>query len=164
MKNTILLMFAENEPGVLNKIFGLIRKKMYNVESVTAYPSNLEGVSRITINLSHTESSKIEQIKRQLKKIVEVSEVIDVTDEPVVSRELALIKVKAKNGHRSEVAQLVDIFRGNIVDVSKKTVIVEIVGSTEKVDSAIELLEDFGIKEIARTGVTTMEREGKVKI
>ncbi|MBD3329139.1 acetolactate synthase small subunit [Candidatus Dojkabacteria bacterium] len=159
MKNQTLLLFAENKPGVLNKIFGLIRKKMYNVESITAYPTETKGISRITINFSGSEKTDITQIMRQIEKVVEVTKVINVTDSPAVKRELALIKVKAKNGHRAEVSQLAEIFRGSIVDVSSETMIVQIVGNTQKVDSAVELLQDFGVTEIARTGVTAIERD-----
>lgn len=158
MQNQTLLLFAENKPGVLNKIFGLIRKKMYNVESITAYPTETKGISRITINFSGSETTDINQIKCQIEKVVEVTKVQNVTESPAVKRELALIKVTAKNGHRAEVSQLAEIFRGSVVDVSKETMIIQIVGNSEKVDSAIKLLEEFGVVEIARTGVTAMER------
>ncbi|MBN2101198.1 acetolactate synthase small subunit [Candidatus Dojkabacteria bacterium] len=157
-KNYILLVFAENKPGVLNKMMSLIRKKMYNVETITACKTETKGISRITLGVSHSEGEIIEQIIRQLQKIVEVTKVVNITESPHVERELALIKVSAKNGNRAEVSDLTSIFRGNIVDVQKDSMIVEIIGSPEKIESAVKILEDFGIEEIARTGITAMER------
>lgn len=163
-KNYVILVFAENKPGVLNKMFSLIRKKMYNVETITACKTETQGISRITLGVSHSEGNIIEQITRQLQKIVEVTKVIDISEKPHVERELALIKVAVKNGHRAEVSDLANIFRGGIVDVSKESMIVEIIGSPEKIESAIKVFKDFGILEIARTGITAMERiNGKVR-
>jgi len=158
MKNSTLIVFTENKPGVLNKIAILIRKKMYNVESITAFETETSGITRITLNIRHKDAEKIDQIRKQILKIVEVKTVVNVTDKPSVARELALVKVAVGNGKRAEVSELVHIFRGNIVDVSKGTMIVEIVGSTEKIESAIQVLSEFKILEIARTGVTAMER------
>ncbi|MGD9129516.1 MAG: acetolactate synthase small subunit [Candidatus Woesebacteria bacterium] len=158
VKNYTLIVFAENKPGVLNKVTMLIRRKMYNVETITAYKTETPGISRITINVNDQESSKVEQIVRQLKKIVEVTEVINVTNQKPVVRELVLIKVKTNNGSRAQVSQLANIFRGNIVDVSQDSMVVEITGNPQKVESAICVFDDYEILEIAGTGITAMER------
>jgi acetolactate synthase-1/3 small subunit len=158
MNHYILLVFAENEPGVLNKISSLIRKKMYNVETITACETEKAGITRITLGVSHKEGENIDQIIKQLAKIVEVVRVVDITNKPQVNRELAMIKVDTVDGNRAEISDLANIFRGNVVDVSKESMIVEIVGSPQKIESAITIFSDFGILEIARTGITAMER------
>lgn len=158
MKNYTLIVFAKNRPGVLNKITMLIRRKMYNVENITAYKTETAGISRITLNVNYDESTKIEQIVKQLQKIVEVVKVVDVTDKAAVMRELVLIKVKTANGSRAQISELTNIFRGSIVDVSKDSMIVEITGNPKKIDSAIAVFAEYQILEIAGTGITAIER------
>jgi len=159
MKNYTIVLFARNKPGVLNKITMLIRRKMYNVETITAYKTETRGVSRITINVNYDEKTDVDQVVKQLQKIIEVEKVIDVTNKKPVARELVLIKVKTTNGSRAHVSELVNIFRGSVVDVSSNSMIVEIIGTPSKIESAVKVFGEFKILEIAGTGITAMERE-----
>jgi len=158
MEDHSLIIFTKNEIGVLNKISALVRKKRYNIESITAFKSESPKITRITLNVSRLEKERIEQITRQLSKIVEVIKVIDVTNTPAVRRELALIKLNTVNNSRSEITLIADVFRGNIIDLSPNSMIVEVYGNQQKIESAIKALAPFSILEIARTGITAMER------
>lgn len=157
-KHTIIAL-AQNKPGVLNRIFSLFRRRRFNVESITAGYTEIPDVSRITLTTTGTEKT-VEQITKQMYKILEVVKVSDVTDDDCVIRELALVKVATTMQTRNEIIQLVDIFRGRIVDVAHNSLTLEITGTEEKIDSLFELLKKYGIKEMARTGRTAMVRGG----
>lgn len=157
--NHILVALVEDKPGVLNRVSSLFRRRNFNIESIAVGHSEQPNLSRMTIVVDG-DSAKVEQVRKQMDKIVEVVKIIDITDDEPVARELALIKVKATPATRSEIIQIVDIFRANIVDVSIDSLMVEVTGDQDKIDSLLELLRGFGIKEMARTGRVALSRGG----
>ncbi|MBL7182951.1 MAG: acetolactate synthase small subunit [Anaerolineae bacterium] len=156
MRHTLVALM-EDKPGVLNRISSLFRRRNFNIESLTVGHSETPGISRMTI-VTEGDRAIIEQVEKQLYKLVNVTKVIDVTDEPTVIRELALIKVTASGAARSEITSLVDIFRAKVVDVAPDSLTVEITGTEDKVDSLASLLRPFGIREMVRTGRVAMVR------
>lgn len=155
-KHALVAMVAD-KPGVLNRIASLFRRRGFNIESIAVGHSETPKISRMTIVVDGS-TTQVEQVRKQLEKVVDVIKVTDVTGEGTITRELAIIKVKTTTANRSEIIQIVDIFRANIVDVSADSVTIEVTGDKEKVDSLYKLLRSFGIKEIARTGVIAMTR------
>jgi acetolactate synthase-1/3 small subunit len=156
MRHTLVALM-EDKPGVLNRISSLFRRRNFNIESLTVGHSETPGISRMTI-VSEGDSTIIEQVEKQLYKLINVTKVTNVTDEPTVTRELALIKVTASGATRSEITGLVDIFRAKVVDVAPDSLMVEITGTEDKVDSLANLLRPFGIREMVRTGRVAMVR------
>jgi acetolactate synthase I/III small subunit len=153
-----LVALVEDKPGVLNRMVSLFRRRGFNINSIAVGSSELPHFSRITFVVDGS-LTMVEQVRKQLMgKVVEVVKVSDITDENIVIRELALIKVKALAGSRSEIIQIVDIFRAEIVDVSMDSLIIEITGTEDKIESLIDLLKPLGLKEIARTGTIAMSR------
>ena len=155
-KHTLVALVADR-PGVLNRVASLFRRRGFNIDSIAVGHTEQEGVSRMTI-VVNGDTATVEQVRKQLDKVIEVIKVSDITKEGMVDRELALIKVKTTPATRSEIMQIVDIFRANIVDVAADSLIVEVTGDEDKIDSLSNLLRDFGIKEIARTGRLAMTR------
>lgn len=155
-KHTIVAL-VENKPGVLNRVASLFRRRNFNIESIAVGQSESPKQSRMTIVVDGA-SIMVEQVRKQLDKLIDVVKVTDITSEEFVARELALVKVKANSANRSEIIQIVDIFRANIIDVSSDSVTVEVTGDEDKLNSLIELLHGFGIKELARTGRIAMTR------
>jgi len=155
-----LVALVEDKPGVLTRIAGLIRRRGFNIQSLAVGCSEQPGLSRMTVVVSG-DSTEVEQVRKQLEKLINVVRVSDITEEAIVSRELALIKVNSTASTRSEIMQIVDIFRANIVDVSTNSLTVEVTGDDDKVESLIELLRSFGIKEITRTGRVALTRGRK---
>ena len=155
-----LVALVEDQPGVLTRIAGLIRRRGFNIQSLAVGCSEQPGLSRMTVVVSG-DSTEVEQVRKQLEKLINVVRVSDITEEAIVSRELALIKVNSTASTRSEIMQIVDIFRANIVDVSSNSLTVEVTGDDDKVESLIELLRSFGIKEITRTGRVALTRGRK---
>ncbi len=156
MRHTIVALM-EDKPGVLNRISSLFRRRAFNIESLTVGHSETPGISRMTI-VTEGDSASIEQVQKQLYKLINVTKVTDVTHEPTVIRELALIKVAADSSTRSEITSLVDIFRAKVVDVAPDSLMIEITGTEDKVDSLVNLLRPFGIREMVRTGRVAMVR------
>lgn len=154
-----LVALVTDRPGVLNRIASLFRRRGFNIESIAVGHSEVANVSRVTIVVDGS-TTQVEQVRKQLEKVIDVIKVLDVTGDGTVTRELALIKVKTTADNRSEVMQIVDIFRANILDVSTDSVMVEVTGDGNKIDSLYRLLKGFGIKEIARTGTIAMTRGG----
>ena len=140
------------------RVAGLFSRRGYNIESIAVGRSEDPGLSRIVIVVDAEDDQIVEQIEKQLYKLIDVVKVNDLPAEDSVERELALIKVNASSQNRSEIMQIVDIFRAKIVDVSSRAVIVEITGGTAKVEALIALLKSYGIKEIVRTGQIAMLR------
>ena len=155
-----LVALVEDKPGVLNKVASLFRRRGFNIESIAVGHTEVPSISRMTVVVDGTAQS-VEQVRKQLEKIIEVVKVSDITEDNLVARELALVKVKATPQTRSEIIQIVDIFRANIVDVAPGSVVVEVTGDEDKIDSLFNLLEGFGIKEMARTGRIAMGRGAK---
>jgi len=151
---------VENKPGVLARVSSLFARRGYNIESLAVGPTENEDTSRMTIVVSG-EDIVIEQVTKQLNKLIDVLKVSDITTSPTVGRELALIKVEATTQTRAEIIQIADIFRAKIVDISPKTVIVEVTGEEEKIKAIEELLKKFGIKELVRTGKVVLVRGAK---
>ncbi len=147
-----------NEPGVLSRVSGLFTRRGYNIHSLAVGPTEDEKVSRITIVVKE-EEKRLEQVIKQLHKLVDVLKITDLTNAERVEREMALIKVHGEK--RSEILQIVDIFRAKIVDVSPKEVMVEVTGDTDKVDALIYMLDSYGITEIVRTGKIALARSVK---
>ena len=154
-----LVALVEDKPGVLNRVASLFRRRSFNIQSLAVGGSEHPGLSRMTI-VAIGDSAQVEQVRKQLEKLINVVKVSDITEENMVTRELALIKVKATASTRSEIMQIVDIFRANIVDVAADSVIVEVTGDEDKVNSLLELLRGFGIKEVVRTGRIALTRGG----
>jgi acetolactate synthase-1/3 small subunit len=158
MKHTLVALM-EDKPGVLNRVSSLFRRRNYNIESLSVGHSETTGISRMTIVVNGDERV-VEQVVKQLEKLINVTEVLNVSDMPSVIRELALIKVKAAHGTRSEIVELVNIFRARVVDVGVTSLTIEITGPVDRVSSLINLLQPFGIEEMARTGRVAMVRGG----
>jgi acetolactate synthase-1/3 small subunit len=154
-----LIALVEDKPGVLNRVASLFRRRSFNIESIAVGHSELPHLSRMTIVVDGTTTS-VEQVRKQLDKVVDVVKVVDITGDDIVARELALIKVKATSTNRSEIIQIVDIFRATIVGVDFDSVTIEVTGDEDKIDSLIDLLHGFGIREVARTGRIAMNRIG----
>lgn len=159
-KHTVVAL-VEDRPGVLNRVASLIRRRSFNIESIAVGHSELPGLSRMTIVVDGA-TTAVEQVRKQLDKLIEVVKVTDITEGRIIARELALIKVHATPSTRSEIIQIVDIFRAKIVDVAADSVIIEATGDEEKIDSLYSLLKKFGIKELARTGRIALLRGGTV--
>ena len=149
-----LAALVENKPGVLNRVVSLFRQRNFNIDSLTVGRTENPDISRMTIVVDR----EPEQIKKHLQKLVNVIQVEQLTGMPDVSRDLALIKVRVDSQTRTEVAQLCEIFRANIVDATPEAVIVQIVGDDQKINSMINLLRDIGIMEMVRTGIVSMTR------
>ncbi|TDX50933.1 acetolactate synthase small subunit [Orenia marismortui] len=159
MKHTVSVLVA-NESGVLARVASLFSRRGFNIESLSVGKTDKEDISRITI-VVEGDDRVLEQLTKQLNKLIVVHKISDLTQESVVSRGLALIKVKATATTRSEIMQIVDIFRGKIVDVAADSIMVEITGNEDKVNAIEELLRPFGIKELVRTGKIAMARGKK---
>ena len=158
MRHTLVAL-VEDKPGVLTRMASLFRRRGFNIESIAVGHSELPNLSRMTIVVNGT-AGILEQVRKQLSKVVNVVKVADVTADNITVRELALIKVKATSSTRSEIIEIADIFRANIVDVAADSLTIEITGDEDKVDSLLNLLRGFGIKEVARTGRIAMLRGG----
>lgn len=157
-KSHIISALVLHKPGVLQRVAGLFTRRGFNIESITVGTSEQEGVARITI-IAKGDEKVLEQITKQLNKIIDVIKVRDLDPEKTVKRELCLIKVHSPTERvRSEIIQYVNIFRGRIIDVSPETLTVEITGGSDKIEALIDLVKTFGIKEIARTGPTAISR------
>ena len=154
----VLVALVEDKPGVLNRIASLFRRRNFNIESIVAGHSETPGTSRITIATDEEEHLRRNIIRHNLLKLINVIDVVDVTDQACVIREQALIKVRADGSIRGEVGDLVKIYRARIVDVSTASLIVEVTGEPDKIDSLIEVLTPFGVVEIMRTGKVAMIR------
>lgn len=159
MKHTLAVLVA-NQPGVLARVAALFSRRGYNIDSLAVGETEDPAVSRMTI-VAEADEVTLEQITKQLHKLVDVLKISDITRDEAVSRELALIKVRAEASHRSEILQIVDIFRAKIVDVNAKSLIIEITGDEDKVKAMIELLRPYGILELVRTGKIAMVRGPK---
>ena len=153
----VITALVENHPGVLARVAGLFARRGYNIESLTVSVTENPEMSRMTIVVGG-DHMVLEQITKQLNKLIEVLRVVDYTETPAVERELALVKVNAEAKDRSEIMQIVEVFRARIIDLDDKTFTIEVTGSPEKIDKIHNLLNNYGIKEMVRTGVIAMAR------
>lgn len=161
MKHTISVLL-QNKPGVLSRVTGLFSGRGFNIESLCVAETLEKGVSCLTV-VSHGDDAIIEQITKQLHKLIDVIKVTDISDHEFVEREMVLIRMKAESHTRAEVLRVIDIFRGKVVDVSAKSYAVEVTGSASKIKAVIDILKPLGIKEIIRTGIIAMARANKTK-
>lgn len=161
MRHTLSVL-VENKPGVLSRVSGLFSGRGFNITSLTVGETEDPTISRMTIVVTGDDAI-IEQVTKQLNKLVDTIKVYDLTSEPHLERELALIKVQAEVKGRSEITQLAEIFRAKIVDVSDRTYTLEITGTNDKVSAFVDLLTPFGIKELIRAGTVAVARELKTK-
>ena len=159
MAKHTLIAHMEDKPGVLSRVSSLFRRRNYNIESLAVGHSETPDISRMTIVVDG-DNRVVEQVVKQLSKLINVTGVVDVTERPAVIRELALGKGKAGPGKRSEIIELAQVFRGRIVDVGPDSMTVEITGPEERVNSLVSLLRPYGIEELARTGRVAMVRSG----
>lgn len=154
-----IVALVENRPGVLNKIASKWRQRGFNIESLTVGHSETPGLSRMTFTVDGA-AHDIEQVTKQLFKVIEVVTVADVTEEKVVSRELALIKVQTPKEDRGAIIEIANMFRASIVDVGTDSLVIESTGNEEKIDALLAMLEPFGVSELVRTGRVAMVRGG----
>ena len=157
MTQHTFVAYVEDKPGVLNRVASLFRRRAFNIESLAVGHTDQEGVSRMTIVVD-TDDDGARRVEANLYKLVNVLRVDDVTNRPTVTRDLALLKVDASANKRSEIMQLVDVYRARIVDVTNESLIVEITGTEDKIESLIDVLRPFGIIEMVRTGLVAMSR------
>ncbi|MFW5969140.1 MAG: acetolactate synthase small subunit [Halofilum sp. (in: g-proteobacteria)] len=157
----IISLLLENESGALSRVAGLFSARGYNIESVTVAPTNDRSLSRMTVVTSGTDEI-VEQITKQLNKLVDVVRLSELTESSHVERELLLIKVRAEGTGREEIRSLVDIFRGQIVDVTEKSYIIQLTGDGQKIDAFMNALGEHTILEVARSGATGIARGEKV--
>lgn len=160
MKHTVAVL-VENKPGVLTRVAGLFSRRGFNIESLAVGVTENPDTSRMTIVVSG-DDKVLEQVMKQLNKLIDVIRVSDIAPEDSVNRELALIKVGVDSTTRAEVMQIVDIFRAKIVDVGSKSLIVEVTGDESKINAIEQLLRQFGVKEMVRTGKVAMNRGAKI--
>jgi acetolactate synthase-1/3 small subunit len=156
-RHRLLSLLVENHPGVLNKVSSMIRRRGMNITSLTVGETDDDSVSRMTIAVD-VGRAQADQAVKQLYKLIEVVKISDITEDPIVDRELVLVKVAASRGDRSELLQIVEIFKAKIADVGTESMVLEMSGSEDQVDTFLELVRPFGIREIARSGTVAMAR------
>lgn len=155
-----VVAIVEDKPGVLMRVSSLFRRRGFNIESLTVGHSEEKGLSRITL-VVNAQGAPIEQVEKQLYKLIDVVKVSDLSDEPIVARELAMIKVRANNLNRHELLDIANVFRADVVDIATNSIILQVVGDEEKVDGLIKMCEPYGIRELSRTGRIAMVRGAK---
>jgi acetolactate synthase-1/3 small subunit len=160
MQRHVLSVLVDNEPGVLSRVAGLFSGRGFNIHSLNVAPTLEEGVSHMTIT-TFGESAMLEQIMKQLHKIVSVIKVMDFSDCQAVEREMMIVKVQAEGPMRGEILRTVEIFRCKVIDVSHNEMTIEATGNHEKLEAITSLLQRFGIKELAQTGSVAMRRSKK---
>lgn len=158
----ILAVWVEHHPGILSKVSGLFSRRGYNIESLVVSKTEDSSIFRMTIVVDGDETI-IEQVTKQLNKMVDVIKVSDITNEETVDRQLLLIRIAADSTNRSEIIQLMDIFRARIVDISRKSLMIEATGDEPKIEAIIKSLQPFGIQELVKTGTISMVRGNKEK-
>ena len=159
----VLAVIVENKPGALTRVSGLFSRRGFNIENIAVGETMTPGVSRMTITVDGNETV-IEQVVKQLHKLINVIKVSNLTSEPSVMRELMLLKVTAEAGNRSDIQQIVETFRGKVVDVAPDSMIIEVTGNDDKLEAIKLLLQHFGIREIVRTGKIALLRGSRITI
>jgi acetolactate synthase I/III small subunit len=155
LKKHTIVALVQDRPGVLSRVIGLIRRRGYNIESMAVGHSEIPGVSRLTVVI---EWEDVEQVVKQLYRLIEVLKVSDVTNDPTVEREMALVKIHAPSPKRAEIVALTEVFDAKIVDVGTNTMVIEMTGSPSKVENFLDVIKPFGVKEMMRTGRIAMVR------
>jgi acetolactate synthase-1/3 small subunit len=159
----LLSVLVENRPGVLQRVASMIRRRGFNIDSLSVGPTDDPSASRMTITV-HVGKAAAEQAMKQLYKLVDVIKIDDITNDRVVAHEMLLIKINSPSRSRRDLLDIVEIFRGRVVDVATGTVIVEVTGSADKIDNFLELVQSFGIKEMARSGAVAMVRGNQARL
>ena len=162
-QSRLLSVLVDNKPGVLQRVASMIRRRGFNIDSLSVGPTDDDTISRMTITV-HVGRQQAEQATKQLAKLIDVITIDDITGLRNVAHELVLVRMHAPPGERTELLNLVDIFRGRIVDVAPNSVIIEVTGSAEKIDNFLELVQQFGIKEVARSGAVAMVRGNQARL
>jgi acetolactate synthase-1/3 small subunit len=157
-KTKVIAALVENKPGVLHSVANMFRRRDFNIESITVGPTEQEDLSRMTITVNGDEKT-LEQVVKQMSKLIDVVKVSSLELENIVTRELALIKVNVPDvKNRSDVINCVEVFRGRVVDVAPEALTIEITGTPDKIDAFLNLMKTYGIMELARTGLTALSR------
>jgi acetolactate synthase-1/3 small subunit len=156
-QSRLLSVLVENKPGVLNRVASAVRRRGFNIDSLSVGPTDDGSVSRMTIAV-HVGHQQAEQATKQLAKLIDVITIDDVTEQRVVAHEILLIRMHAPLSQRRHVLDIVDIYRGRVVDIASESMIIEVTGSTEKIDNFIDLMRPFGIKELGRSGAVALVR------
>ena len=152
-----LIAIVLDKPGVLNRVSSLMRARNFNIDSLAVSHTDQADVSRMTITL-HGDDVAVEQAAKQLYRLIDVLKVQDVTSEPTIDHELALVKIRATDGNRAEILSVVELSKGRVVDLAPESVVVEVTGSETEVDAFVALVRGYGIKELVRTGAVVMSR------
>ncbi|MCX7875944.1 MAG: acetolactate synthase small subunit [Melioribacteraceae bacterium] len=163
MKKHTISILVENHFGAFDRVATMFSGKGFNIRSISIGETEIEEISRMTI-VTEGDDKIIDQIVKQLNRLIDTIKVVDLTSTPHIERELALIKVNVPKGTMEEIKNINDIFRGNIVDITGRSMTLEITGPPDKIDAAINLLSNFGIKEIARSGIVALKRGEQIKI
>lgn len=158
MKKFLLAVLVDNKPGVLTHVAGLISRRAFNIESISAGYTEEPDITRINIVVSVESENELAQVVSQLGKLIDVIKIVNLSLTDSIERELVLIKVKASKASRADIINVVNIFRANIVDVTPEDVVIELTGGESKIDALCEVLEEYGIIEIARTGEIALSR------
>jgi len=157
-KTKVIAALVENKPGVLHSVANMFRRRGFNIESITVGHTEQKGLTRMTITVNGDEKT-LEQIVKQMNKLIDVVKVASLEPENIVTRELALIKVNVPDTKtRSDIINCVEVFRGRVVDVSSETLTIEITGAPDKIDAFLNLMKTYGVMELARTGITALSR------
>ena len=154
----VIAALVENKPGVLHSVANMFRRRDFNIESITVGPTEQHDLSRMTITVNGDEKT-LEQVVKQMNKLIDVVKVSSLEPENIVTRELALVKVNVPDTKtRSDIINCVEVFRGRVVDVSSETLTIEITGTPDKIDAFLNLMKTYGVMELARTGITALSR------
>lgn len=160
MERHTLSVLVEDVPGVLTRVASLFARRAFNIDSLAVGPTEIEGLSRMTVVVD-AEGELLEQVTKQLNKLINVIKVVELTDEASVQRDHILVKVRSDAASRASVVQAVELFRASVVDVSTDAVTIEATGSNQKLHALLEVLEPFGIRELVRSGTIAVSRGGK---
>ena len=160
MSTHVLSLLVENKPGLLTRVAGLFARRGFNIESLAVGPSEVEGLSRITVVVD-VDGLPLEQVTKQLNKLINVIKIVELDYEQSVQRENLLVKVRTDNSTRSQVLEAVTLFRASVVDVATDALVIEVTGDSGKVSALLKVLEPYGIKEIAQSGLLAIGRGGK---
>ncbi|HWO94409.1 MAG TPA: acetolactate synthase small subunit [Dehalococcoidia bacterium] len=152
-----IVALVEDQPGVLNRVASLFRRRGFNIESLAVGHTETPGISRMTLVVDGAKTV-IEQVEKQLYKLIDVVKVADITHDPIVARELALVKVRCNTRSRSEIIQIAQVFRADVVDVAETSLIIQVAGGEDKVDAFLQAVKPYGIREVVRTGRIALTR------
>lgn len=158
MKKYLLAVLVDNKPGVLTHVSGLISRRAFNIESISAGYTEEPDVTRINIVVSVESENELDQVINQLGKLIDVIKIVNLSEVDSIERELVLVKVAATKDNRADIINVVNIFRANIVDVTPEDVVIELTGAQNKIDALCEVMKEYGIIEIARTGAIAISR------